>query len=258
PHAVTLRRAARAPGPWPGASTRRPGPVPHKLQVTGPGPDRPPPCRPMRAPVQGGAMREYSTPAVVEVPASARLTDIVFERAENNPGLVILRRKRGPASSRTRHGDRQTLWPDVTAREFGDEVGALAKGFMAAGIGEGDRVGLMSRTRYEWTVLDYALWAAGAVPVPVYETSSAEQVEWILSNSGARAVVVETRTHLEVVTEVLRRLPDVQRVWVIDADPPTAAGGPGGVASPAPARPLGERGAGGPAAGATAPTATRG
>jgi long-chain acyl-CoA synthetase len=183
-------------------------------------------------------MREYSTPAVVEVPASARLTDTVFERAERDPGLVVLRRKTSPASSRTRHGDRETAWRDVTAREFRDEVAALAKGFMAAGIGEGDRVGIVSRTRYEWTVLDYALWAAGAVPVPVYETSSAEQVEWILSDSGARAVVVETRAHLELVTEVLRRLPDVRRVWVIDASPPTAAGGPGGLASPVAAQSL--------------------
>jgi len=183
-------------------------------------------------------MREYSTPAVVEVPASAHLTDTVFERAERDPGLVILRRKTSPASSRTRHGHRETAWRDVTAREFRDEVAALAKGFMAAGIGEGDRVGILSRTRYEWTVLDYALWAAGAVPVPVYETSSAEQVEWILSDSGARAVVVETRAHLELVTEVLRRLPDVRRVWVIDAGPPTAAGGPGGLASPVAAQSL--------------------
>ncbi|HEY1321297.1 MAG TPA: AMP-binding protein, partial [Streptosporangiaceae bacterium] len=183
-------------------------------------------------------MREYSTPAVVEVPASARLTDTVFERAERDPGLVILRRKTSQASSRTRHGDRETAWRDVTAREFRDEVAALAKGFIAAGIGEGDRVGIVSRTRYEWTVLDYALWAAGAVPVPVYETSSAEQVEWILSDSGARAVVVETRAHLELVTEVLRRLPDIRRVWVIDADPPTAAGGPGGLGSPVAAQSL--------------------
>ncbi len=183
-------------------------------------------------------MREYSTPAVVEVPASARLTDTVFERAERDPGLVILRRKTSPAPSRARHSDRETAWRDVTANEFRDEVAALAKGFIAAGICEGDRVGLLSRTRYEWTVLDYALWAAGAVPVPVYETSSAEQVEWILSDSGARAVVVETRAHLELVTEVLRRLPDVRRVWVIDAGPPTAAGGPGGLASPEAAQSL--------------------
>ena len=172
-------------------------------------------------------MREYSTPAVVNTPASARLTDTVFDRAERDPDAVVLRRQTVPA--RAGHGDGGKAWRDVTAREFRDDVAALAKGFIAAGIGEGDRVGLMSRTRYEWTVADYAIWAAGAVTVPVYETSSAEQVEWILSDSGARAIVVETRAHLETVTEVLRQVPDVQRVWAIDADPPTAAGGPGGL-----------------------------
>ena len=124
-------------------------------------------------------MREYSTPAVVEIPASASLSDTVFERAEHNPEAVVLRRKTAPAPARNRHGnrgtDRGTAWRDVTAREFRDEVAELAKGFIAAGIGEGDRVGLLSRTRYEWTVVDYALWAAGAVTVPVYETSSAER-----------------------------------------------------------------------------------
>jgi long-chain acyl-CoA synthetase len=174
-------------------------------------------------------MREYSTPAVVEVPAAASLSDIVFERAERDPGQVILRRKTGQAGSRSSHGDGGTAWRDVTAREFRDDVAALAKGFIAAGIGEGDRVGLLSRTRYEWTVVDYALWAAGAVPVPIYETSSAEQVEWIMSDSGARAVVLETRPHLEAVAEVLRRLPDVRRVWLIEA---------GGLAHPAPAQSL--------------------
>ena len=153
-------------------------------------------------------MREYSTPAVVDVPASARMTDIVFERAEQDPGLVVLRRK---------SSDREAEWQDVTARQFRDEVAALAKGFMAAGIGEGDRVALLSRTRYEWTVVDYALWAAGAVTVPVYETSSAEQVEWILNDSGALAIVVETPERLEAIGEVLRRLPSVRRTWLIEA-----------------------------------------
>ena len=153
-------------------------------------------------------MREYSTPAVVDVPASARMTDTVFERAEHDPGLVVLRRKRS---------DREAAWLDVTARQFRDEVAALAKGFMAAGIGEGDRVALLSRTRYEWTVVNYALWAAGAVTVPVYETSSAEQVEWILSDSGALAIVVETPARLEAIGEVLRRLPSVRRTWLIEA-----------------------------------------
>jgi long-chain acyl-CoA synthetase len=162
-------------------------------------------------------MREYSTPVVVDVPASARLTDIVFGRAEHDPGLVVLRRKASLAPSRPGPGDRDAAWQDITARQFRDEVAALAKGFMAAGISEGDRVALLSRTRYEWTVVDYALWAAGAVTVPVYETSSAEQVEWVLNDSGAQAIVVETPAHLEAIGEVLRRLPGVRRTWLIEA-----------------------------------------
>jgi long-chain acyl-CoA synthetase len=163
-------------------------------------------------------MREYSTPVVVDVPASARLTDTVFERAEHDPGLVVLRRKASLAPSGATPGTGEAAWLDVTARQFRDEVAALAKGFMAAGIGEGDRVALLSRTRYEWTVVDYALWAAGAVTVPVYETSSAEQVEWILTDSGAQAIVVETPARLQAIGEVLRRLPGVRRTWLIEAD----------------------------------------
>ena len=109
-------------------------------------------------------MREYSTPAVVEVAPSANLSDVVFERADREPQAVVIRRKAdggGPP------------WRDVTAAQFRDEVTALAKGLIASGIGGGDRVALLSRTRYEWTVADYAIWAAGAVSVPVYETSSA-------------------------------------------------------------------------------------
>jgi long-chain acyl-CoA synthetase len=163
-------------------------------------------------------MREYSTPVVVDVPASARLTDTVFERAEHDPGLVVLRRKASLAPSGATPGTGEAAWLDITARQFRDEVAALAKGFRAAGIGEGDRVALLSRTRYEWTVVDYALWAAGAVTVPVYETSSAEQVEWILTDSGAQAIVVETPARLQAIGEVLRRLPGVRRTWLIEAD----------------------------------------
>jgi long-chain acyl-CoA synthetase len=162
-------------------------------------------------------MREYSTPVVVDVPASARLTDTVFERAEHNPGRVVMRRKASLAPPGARPGGQEAAWLDITARQFRDEVAALAKGFMAAGIGEGDRVALLSRTRYEWTVVDYALWAAGAVTVPVYETSSDEQVEWILTDSGAQAIVVETPARLQAIGEVLRRLPAVRRTWVIEA-----------------------------------------
>ena len=123
-------------------------------------------------------MRQHSIPALVEIPGSANLAGIVSARATENPQQVALRRKGGA-------GDAAGTWRDVTIGEFRDEVTALAKGLIAAGIGAGDRVALMSRTRYEWTAIDFAIWTAGAVCVPVYETSSADQVEWIMSDSGA-------------------------------------------------------------------------
>jgi long-chain acyl-CoA synthetase len=164
-------------------------------------------------------MREYGTPAVVKVAPSANLSDVVFERAHRGPQKVVIRRKAdggGPP------------WRDVTSAQFRDEVTALAKGLIAAGIGAGDRVALLSRTRYEWTLADYAIWAAGAVSVPIYETSSAEQVEWILSDSGARALIAETPAHAEANAEVLGRLPAVERIWLMEG----AAGGEAAGAKP--------------------------
>jgi long-chain acyl-CoA synthetase len=161
-------------------------------------------------------MREYSTPAAVDIPPSAGLTDVVFERAARDPGAVVMRR-RGAAGN--------PGWQDVTARQFADDVTALAKGLMAAGITAGDRVALMSRTRYEWTVADYAIWSAGAVTVPIYETSSTEQVEWILADSGARALIVETPAHRQTAAESLAAAPHVTRVWQIES--PGDPAGPG-------------------------------
>jgi long-chain acyl-CoA synthetase len=152
-------------------------------------------------------MQEYSVPAVVEIAPSASLADVVFERADREPQAVIMRRQAdggGPS------------WREVTAAQFRGDVTALAKGLIAAGIGAGDRVALLSRTRYEWTVADYAILAAGAITVPIYETSSAEQVEWILSDSGARALIAETPAHIEAIAEVLGRLPAVERIWLIE------------------------------------------
>jgi long-chain acyl-CoA synthetase len=157
-------------------------------------------------------MREYSTPVVAKIASSANLSDVVFERAEREPQAVMMRRQvatEGPAAG-------GPAWRDVTAAQFQAEVAALAKGLIAAGIEPGDRVGLMSRTRFEWTLVDYAIWSAGAVTVPIYETSSAEQVEWILSDSGARALIVETPALEQAIAEVLGRLPTVQRVWLIE------------------------------------------
>ncbi|MFI9551369.1 AMP-dependent synthetase/ligase [Nonomuraea endophytica] len=146
-------------------------------------------------------MREYSVPVLVDVPASASLTDTVFRRGEQEPGAVVLRRKSGDD------------WPAVTAAEFRDQVVELAKGLVAAGVEPGDRVAIISRTRYEWTLVDYAIWAAGAVSVPVYETSSVEQVRWILSDSGAKAVFAELDNHVETVREAA---PELKPVWRMD------------------------------------------
>ena len=111
-------------------------------------------------------------------------------------------------------------------RQFRDEVHALAKGFIAAGVEAGDRVALMSHTRYEWTLIDYALWTAGAVVVPIYETSSAEQAEWILANSEARAVIAETDGFAGLIGEARDRLPALEHLWLLESDLPalTAAG----------------------------------
>jgi long-chain acyl-CoA synthetase len=158
-------------------------------------------------------VREYSIPALVDVPAGASLADVVFTRAAQDPHAVVVRRRTGAGR-----------WDDVTAAQFRDQVAPLAKGLVAAGIEPGDRVALMSRTRYEWTLIDYAIWAAGGVTVPIYETSSAEQVEWILSDSGARAAFAETAGHAETISQVRGHVPALEHVWLIDA-PGTAVDG---------------------------------
>lgn len=150
-------------------------------------------------------MREFSVPPIVTVGDSANLTDPVWENAEVAPDVVQFIRA-GADDARV----------DVTCLQFRDEVIAVARGLVAAGVQRGDRVGLMSRTRYEWTLFDYAVWAAGAVTVPIYETSSAEQTAWILSDSEAVAVLVETDAHAALVAGVRDRVPELAHVWQID------------------------------------------
>jgi long-chain acyl-CoA synthetase len=148
---------------------------------------------------------KFGIPALIEVPDSTSLSEVVFTRAASSPGEVVLRRRADDGS-----------WLDVTAGQFCAEVSALAKGLIAAGMEPGDRVALMSRTRYEWTLADYAIWAAGAVCVPVYETSSAEQVQWILGDSGARAVIAESDRHEDLIKSVRGQLPELSQLWRID------------------------------------------
>ena len=151
-------------------------------------------------------MREFATPHTIEIPVTGNLTDDVVTNAREAGEAVVF-------SRHTPDG-----WVDVTAGEFLAEVSAVAKGLMAAGIEAGDRVALICKTRYEWTLLDYAIWFAGAVTVPVYETSSAEQIGWILQDSGARAVVAEGAHHLAQVRQARDSGAgsDLNHVWSLD------------------------------------------
>ncbi len=149
-------------------------------------------------------MNEFTIPALVPAATAGNLTNLVAERAWFEPERIMLSRPLGEG------------WQSVTAREFEAEVRATAKGLIAAGINIGDRVAIMARTRYEWTILDFAIWFAGACVVPVFETSSAEQVQWILQDSGAVGIIVETPILRELITPVL---PDYTKdVWTITDD----------------------------------------
>src|SRR6478672_684159 len=149
-------------------------------------------------------MLEYSVPVAYEVKPGDNVTQDVFDHAHACPDNVGLKRLIDGA------------WAPVTWREFANEIDALAAGLIEAGVMPGDRVALMSRTRYEWTLVDYAILSAGGVVVPIYPTSSLEQVEWILGDSGAVAVVAETDTHAQLVTTARAKLPALQHVWVIE------------------------------------------
>ncbi|MEV4128111.1 long-chain fatty acid--CoA ligase [Nocardia sp. NPDC049707] len=151
-------------------------------------------------------MQEFGAPALYHVPPDGNLIDLVERNAERYPDVAVISRK---VDGR---------WRDLTAVQFRTEVWATAKGLIANGIQIGDRVAVLSRTRYEWTLLDFAIWCAGAVTVPVYETSSAEQVQWVVSDSGAVAIFTETSHHTAVVTGLRDQLPKLMHVWQIDAD----------------------------------------
>ena len=150
-------------------------------------------------------MREFATPTTVEIPTIGNLTDDVVRNGAEAPEAVVFNR---PAAAGG--------WEEVTAAGFLEEVRGVAKGLVAAGVDPGDRVALISKTRYEWTLLDYAIWFAGAVGVPIYETSSADQVAWILSDSGARVVVCEDAGHGARVEATRATLPALEHLWTIE------------------------------------------
>lgn len=161
-------------------------------------------CRAAGARRGAAVLREFSLPALYEVPSDGNLTDLIGRNAAQYPDAAVVSRKVGG------------VWTDVTAVQFLAEVRAVAKGLIASGILPGERVALMSRTRYEWVLLDFAIWSAGAVTVPVYETSSPEQVQWILGDSGTAAIIVESGEHAAAVRSVSDGLTGLRHVWRIE------------------------------------------
>jgi len=150
-------------------------------------------------------VREIHVPAVVPAEPSANATDLLLDRVRLSPDSALF-------SLPTPEGG----WSDVTTREFYDQVVALAKGLIAAGVQQGDRIGFMCKTRYEWTLMDFATWFTGALLVPIYETSAPAQIQYTLEDSGATWLMVETAEHFARFDEVRSELPQIQHVWKID------------------------------------------
>ena len=149
-------------------------------------------------------MSEVTNPAIIPAATAGNLTNLISERAWFEPDRITMSRPLGDG------------WQPLTARQVEEEIRATAKGLVAAGIQIGDRVAIMARTRYEWTILDFAIWFAGGCVVPIYETSSAEQVDWILNDSGSVGLIVETPAHRELVAPVLPS--HTKHVWVMTED----------------------------------------
>ena len=150
-------------------------------------------------------MKINEIPLVVVSDPKTNITDLFIERVNKDPKLPLMSKQVEPG-----------VWVDVTAEEYLAEVRALAKGFIASGVEVGQRVGIMSHTRYEWALCDFALWFAGAVSVPIYESSAPSQIEWILGDSGAVAGIFETEELLGLFKTVKKSLPDVKKTWTFD------------------------------------------
>ncbi|MER5538255.1 AMP-dependent synthetase/ligase [Streptomyces mirabilis] len=152
-----------------------------------------------------GVVREVSVPPLVGQVTHGSLADIPFDNATVAPNAAVLSRKNTDGA-----------WEDVTATEFAAQVLAVAKGLIAEGLAPGDRIAIMARTTYEWTLLDFAAWAAGLVTVPVYPTSSVFQVRWILQDSGAVALATETGAQASALGPERDRIPDLRHMWVFE------------------------------------------
>ena len=147
-------------------------------------------------------MNEFVVPAVVTPDPDANTTDLLVDRVAQAPADALF-------ALPTADGG----WEDVTAEEFHRQVVALAKGFVAASVEPGDKIGFMCKTRYEWTLVDFAAWFAGAVLVPIYETSSPSQIQYILDDSEANHLIVESAEHYARFDEIASEVPNIGHVW---------------------------------------------
>ena len=155
-------------------------------------------------------VRELSLPASFSVAENDNVASSVFEHERNDPDHVILQRLVDGA------------WTDVTCAQAAAQIRAAALGLIAEGVNAGDRVAILSATRYEWVILDYAILSVGAVTVPIYETSSPDQVRWVLEDSGAVLAFTETDAHAQIVKELADELPALRKVLQIESSGPTA------------------------------------
>nr|WP_242519442.1 long-chain fatty acid--CoA ligase [Microbacterium esteraromaticum] len=150
---------------------------------------------------EGAAVAQFEVPAIIPADPEGNVSDLLAQRVQKTPHLALFGVPDGDG------------WRDVSAKDFETAVIALAKGFVAAGVQPGEKVGFIARTTYEWTLIDFALFYAGAVMVPIYETSSPSQIQWIMEDSGATALIVESPEHFTRADEVRGDLPLVREVW---------------------------------------------
>ncbi|MFJ2373349.1 AMP-dependent synthetase/ligase [Streptomyces sp. NPDC087769] len=172
---------------------------------TAPAPAVPVLVEPTKVRAADGSVRQVSVPPAAPPVRRGSLAEIPFDNAREAPADAVLSRKQPDGG-----------WRDVSAADFADEVLAVAKGLIAEGLGAGDRIAIMARTTYEWTLLDFAAWAAGLVTVPIYPTSSAFQTRWILQDSGAVACAVETADQGRLISQERKQLGDLAHLWQFD------------------------------------------
>jgi long-chain acyl-CoA synthetase len=150
-------------------------------------------------------LKVFEVPSMVNADPNSNITDLLLRRVAKDPKLELVAKQTEP-----------NVWSPVTAANYLEEIKALAKGFIAAGIAPGERVGIMSHTRYEWALADFALWFAGAVSVPIYESSAPSQIEWILGDSGAVACIFENTELESLFKTVASSLPKVKQTWIME------------------------------------------